>query len=209
MDVAGRPRCDHAPSSLPACGSLPRRPDPARRLPPPPQEISDGATALLTAGGMDGHGWANAWRALCWARPRNADKAHRLVVNNPRPSTGGSNGTAFDLFDIYRTEPVRGPFRIDAAFGAPAAVIEVLLYARPGHIELLPALPDAWAASGAPTGAPVRGGFAVDLRWRDDRPSPVRLHSTGGRTTTVTYGGLSRKVVLEPGASVTLKEFTR
>jgi alpha-L-fucosidase 2 len=173
-----------------------------------PQEIVDGATALLTARGMDSYGWANAWRALCWARLKNAGTAYQLVVNNLRPSTGGSNGTAFNLFDIYQTEPGRGIFQIDANFGTPAAMIEMLLYARPGHIELLPALPDAWAASGALTGAAVRGGFTVDLHWRDGRPSLVRLHSTGGRTTTVTYGGLSRKVVLEPGASVTLKGFT-
>jgi alpha-L-fucosidase 2 len=174
-----------------------------------PKEIVDGATALLTARGMESFGWANAWRALCWARLKNADRAYQLIVNNLRPSTGGSNGTAFNLFDIYETNPGRGIFQIDANFGTPSAIIEMLLYARPGHIELLPALPDAWAASGSVTGVPVRGGFTVDLRWQDGKPVSARIHSTGGHTTTVAHGTTSRTVTLKPGASVTLKGFGR
>ncbi|MFH9548302.1 glycosyl hydrolase family 95 catalytic domain-containing protein [Streptomyces sp. NPDC017435] len=174
-----------------------------------PKETVDGATALLTARGMNSFGWANAWRALCWARLKNAENAYELVMTNLRPSTGGGNGTAFNLFDIYEVAQGRGIFQIDANFGTPAAMTEMLLYSRPGHLELLPALPDAWAASGYVTGLPARGGFVVDLRWRDGRPTSVRLHSTGGRTTTVAHGGTSRTVALRPGESVTLKGLTR
>ncbi|MFD0006944.1 glycoside hydrolase N-terminal domain-containing protein [Streptomyces sp. NPDC127178] len=174
-----------------------------------PADIVEGATALLTARGMESFGWANAWRSLCWARLKNADKAYQLVVNNLRPSTDGSNGTAFNLFDIYEVERGRGIFQIDANFGTPAAMVEMLLYSRPGHVELLPALPDAWADSGHVRGVPVRGGFEVDLRWRDGRPTEARIHSVGGRTTTVAYGDVSRTVTLRPGASVTLKDFAK
>ncbi|MGY0056681.1 glycosyl hydrolase family 95 catalytic domain-containing protein [Streptomyces sp. LZ34] len=174
-----------------------------------PADIVDGATALLAARGMNSFGWANAWRALCWARLKNADKAYRLVVGNLRPSTGGGNGTAFNLFDIYEVEQGRGIFQIDANFGTPAAMIEMLLYSRPGHLELLPALPDAWAAAGHITGVGARGGFVVDLRWRDGKPSEVRIRSVGGRTTTVVYADNSRTVTLRPGHSVTLKDFVR
>ncbi|MGW0945686.1 glycosyl hydrolase family 95 catalytic domain-containing protein [Streptomyces sp. NPDC002623] len=174
-----------------------------------PKDIVDGATALLTARGMNSFGWANAWRALCWARLKNAENAYQLVVNNLRPSTGGGNGTAFNLFDVYEVEPGRGIFQIDANFGTPAAMSEMLLYSRPGHLELLPALPAAWAAAGHVTGLPARGGFVADLRWRDGTPTSLRLRSVGGRTTTVTYAGTSRTVDLRPGESVTLKGFTR
>ncbi|WP_055491295.1 glycoside hydrolase N-terminal domain-containing protein [Streptomyces sp. TP-A0356] len=174
-----------------------------------PADLVDGATALLTARGMNSFGWANAWRGLCWARLKNAEKAYQLVVNNLRPSTGGSNGTAPNLFDIYEVEKSRGIFQIDANLGTPAAMIEMLLYSRPGHLELLPALPAAWAASGSITGAGARGGFVVDLRWRDGKPTEASIHSVGGRTTTVAYGGRSRTVTLEPGRSVTLKDFVR
>ncbi|MEU5926495.1 glycoside hydrolase N-terminal domain-containing protein [Streptomyces antimycoticus] len=174
-----------------------------------PQEIVDGATALLTARGMDSFGWANAWRALCWARLKNADKAYQLIANNLRPSIGGSNGTAFNLFDIYEVEKGRGIFQIDANFGTPAAISEMLLYSRPGHLELLPALPDAWAASGSVTGLAARGGFVVDLRWKQGVPTSVRIHSVGGRTTTVAHGGSSRTIRLVPGESHTLNGFAR
>lgn len=174
-----------------------------------PADLLRGATALLTARGMESFGWANAWRALCWARLKDAEKAYQLIVNNLRPSTGGSNGTAFNLFDIYEVERGRGIFQIDANFGTPAAMIEMLLYSRPGHLELLPALPEAWTASGSLTGAGARGGFVVDLRWRDGKPTEVRIRSIGGRTTTVEYAGHSRTVTLTPGASVTLRDFDR
>ncbi|MEU2334410.1 glycoside hydrolase N-terminal domain-containing protein [Streptomyces sp. NPDC013172] len=174
-----------------------------------PQDIVKGATALLTARGMDSFGWANAWRALCWARLKDADKAYRLVVRNLRPSGDGSNGTSPNLFDIYEVQQGRGIFQIDANFGTPAAILEMLLYSRPGHLELLPALPDAWAASGSVTGAGARGGFTVDLSWRDGEPTEVRIHSVSGRTTTVAYRGTARTVTLRPGQSVTLKGLAR
>ncbi|GHB78187.1 hypothetical protein GCM10010377_80500 [Streptomyces viridiviolaceus] len=174
-----------------------------------PKEIVEGATALLAARGTESFGWANAWRALCWARLKNADMAYQLIVNNLRPSAGGGNGTAFNLFDIYQTEPGRGIFQIDANFGTPAAVSEMLLYSRPGRLELLPALPAAWADSGSVTGLPARGAFTVDLAWKDGEPTSIRVSSTGGRETTVAFRGTSRTVRLKPGESVTLKGLGR
>ncbi|MGY4927318.1 glycosyl hydrolase family 95 catalytic domain-containing protein [Streptomyces sp. 900105755] len=174
-----------------------------------PADIVKGATALLTARGMDSFGWANAWRSLCWSRLKDADKAYQLVVRNLRPSGNGSNGTSPNLFDIYQVEEGRGIFQIEANFGTPAAIAEMLLYSRPGHLELLPALPDAWAAAGSITGAGARGGFVVDLDWRDGKPTRARIRSVGGRTTTVAYGGTSRTVTLKPGQSVTLRDLVR
>ncbi|MEU9338287.1 glycoside hydrolase N-terminal domain-containing protein [Streptomyces sp. NPDC048290] len=174
-----------------------------------PKAIVDGATAQLTARGMNSFGWANAWRSLCWARLKDAEKAYQLVVNNLRPSVGGSNGTAFNLFDIYEVESGRGIFQIDANFGTPAAMTEMLLYSRPGHLELLPALPAAWAASGHLTGVAARGGFTVDLAWKNDTPTSVTIRSVGGRTTTVEFAGRTRTVTLAPGRSVTLRDFRR
>ncbi|WUW19716.1 glycoside hydrolase family 95 protein [Streptomyces sp. NBC_01463] len=170
-------------------------------------ELLDGATALLRARGMESFGWANAWRAMCWARLKNADNAYQLVVNNLRPSVSSSNGSSMNLFDIYQVEEDRGIFQIDANFGTPTAMLEMLLYSRPGHIELLPALPDAWAGSGSVTGIGARGGFLVDLSWRDGRVREARIHSVGGRTTEVCFAGRTRKVGLRPGGSVTLRTF--
>ncbi|KUL47124.1 hypothetical protein ADL12_01420 [Streptomyces regalis] len=150
-----------------------------------PADIVAGATALLIAAlliarATESFGWANAWRSQCWARLKETQKACQLVVSKLRPSTGGSHGTAPNL-----------------------------PYSRPGHIELLPALRDPWAGSGFVRGVAARGGFEVDLRRRDGRPTEARIHSVGGRTTTVAYGGVSRTVTMRRGASFTLKDFAR
>ncbi|MFC0503282.1 glycosyl hydrolase family 95 catalytic domain-containing protein [Micromonospora costi] len=172
-----------------------------------PAELVAGATALLTARGMNSFGWANAWRSLCWARLKDAETAYRLLATNLKPSVNGGNGTAMNLFDIYETNPGRGIFQIDANLGTPAAIIEMLVYSRPGHVELLPALPAAWAAAGSVSGVGVRGGFVVDVSWANGRVTRARLTSTGGRSTTVVAGGRARRVDLVPGRSVTLGDF--
>ncbi|MET9387860.1 glycoside hydrolase N-terminal domain-containing protein [Streptomyces sp. NPDC002928] len=176
------------------------RPDDSTR-----KDILAGATALLTARGMDSYGWSNAWRSLCWSRLKNAENAYQLVVNNLKPSAGGSNGTAPNLFDIMDMGEGRGIFQIDANFGTPSAIIEMLVYSRPGHVELLPALPAAWAASGSVSGVGVRGGFVADIGWKNGKVTQVTLKSVGGRDTTVVAGSASRKISLKPGESVTLR----
>jgi alpha-L-fucosidase 2 len=170
-----------------------------------PKDILAGATALLTARGMNNFGWANAWRSLCWARLKNADKAYQLVVTNLKPSVNGSNGSAMNLFDIYEVNPGRGIFQIEANFGTPSAVIEMLVYSRPGHVELLPALPAAWAASGSLSGVGVRGGFVADFSWKNGKVTQATLRSVGGHATTLFSNGSSRLVSVAPGQSVTLR----
>ncbi|MBM9506227.1 glycosyl hydrolase family 95 catalytic domain-containing protein [Actinacidiphila acididurans] len=170
-----------------------------------PKDILDGATALLTARGMNSFGWANAWRALCWARLKDGDKAYQLIGTNLQPSVNGSNGSAMNLFDIYQTEPGRGIFQIDANFGTPSAIVEMLVYSRPGHVELLPALPAAWAASGSVSGVGVRGGFTADFTWKNGKVVQATLTSVRGGTTTLVAGAATRKVSLKPGESVTLR----
>ena len=170
-----------------------------------PKDILDGATALLTARGMNSFGWANAWRSLCWARLKDAEKAYQLVVTNLKPSADGSNGSAMNLFDIYEVGQGNGIFQIDANLGTPAAMIEMLLYSRPGHVELLPALPAAWAPSGSVSGVGVRGGFVADISWKNGKVTRATLKSVGGRGTTVLVGGVAHNVRLEPGESVTLR----
>jgi alpha-L-fucosidase 2 len=171
-----------------------------------PKDILAGATALLTARGMNSLGWANAWRSACWARLKNADKAYQLVVTNLKPSVDGGNGSAMNLFDIYEVDPGRGIFQIEANFGTPSAVIEMLVHSRPGHLELLPALPAAWAASGSVSGVGVRGGFVADFGWKDGKVTEVTLRSVGGQATTVCANGSARQVSVMPGRSVTLRD---
>jgi alpha-L-fucosidase 2 len=165
--------------------------------------LVDGVRVLLERRGMDSFGWACAWRAACWARLHDADRAYALIGTVMRPSLNFGNGSAANLFDMYSLGD-RTIFQIDANLGAPSAMLEMLLYSRPGVIELLPALPAAWH-TGSVTGVGARGGFTVDLSWRDGRVESATVRSVGGTSTTVRCGDWSRTVRLRRGQSVTLR----
>jgi alpha-L-fucosidase 2 len=169
-----------------------------------PPELLDGVRELLIARGMDSFGWACAWRSACWARLKDADKAYQLLLTVLRPSVANGNGTAPNFFDMY-SQGSYTIFQIDANLGAPAAMVEMLVYSRPGVLELLPALPSAWARSGRVTGIGARGGFEVDLSWRDGKVTRAVVRSVGGTRTEVRAGSWRRTITLRPGQSVTVQ----
>ncbi|WP_326695144.1 glycoside hydrolase family 95 protein [Streptomyces sp. NBC_01267] len=169
-----------------------------------PAALVTGVRNLLTARGMESFGWGCAWRAASWARLKDADKAYQLVRTVMKPSTGGSNGTSPNLFDMYDLGS-RATLQIDANFGAPTAMIEMLVYSRPGVVELLPALPDAWAAAGRITGVGARGGITVDLQWSAGKVTQAVLRSSVSTTTEVRAGSWHRTVQLKAGREVTLR----
>jgi alpha-L-fucosidase 2 len=72
-----------------------------------------------------------------------------------------------------------------------------------GEIELLPALPRAWP-TGSIRGVRARGGFELDLSWRDGILHRAVLRSAVGGVAQVRYREGLRKVRVRKGASVTL-----
>ena len=126
------------------------------------------------------------------------------MITNLAPWQIRGNGTAMNLFDVYQMTSTTGIFQIDANFGTPTAMLEMLLYSRPGSIELLPALPKAWAASGEVTGIGARNGFVVDMRWHDGEIASVTVHSVGGTRTQLKFGKHVRAISLQSGQSITI-----
>ncbi|HWG27447.1 glycosyl hydrolase family 95 catalytic domain-containing protein [Actinospica sp.] len=167
-----------------------------------PADIAAGVVNLLTARGMTSFGWALAWRALCWARLKNAANAYQEFVNEITPSVNDGNGSSINLLDMYSLGS-SVIFQIDGNLGMPSAALEMLLYSRIGLIELLPALPSAWA-NGSATGLGSQGGFTVDLAWTSSQVTSVTLHSAQGGATTVKFGNWTTPVTLAPGGSITL-----
>ncbi|MCH6255968.1 glycoside hydrolase family 95 protein [Puniceicoccaceae bacterium K14] len=148
-------------------------------------ELFDAArTSLIQRG--DAGGWPGAWRIALWARLGDGDRAHNVFNNHV------INGYSKGMLNSGRV------FQIDGNMGATSGIAEMLMQSHDGVIELLPALPAAWP-DGSVKGLRARGGFEVDIAWKDGKLTTATIHSQNGSSLKVRYEDEIREETVEGG----------
>ncbi len=139
----------------------------------------------LASGG--GHtGWSRAWIINFYTRLWDGEAAwfhlNELLKKSTYPN----------LFDSHP------PFQIDGNFGAAAAIAEMLLQSHIGVINLLPALPAAWA-KGSCRGLKARGNVTVNIEWTAGKLTLATASAAVSGIYKFAYEGRAFDVSLEAG----------
>ena len=164
-------------------------------------ELAAACARTLQIKGDETTGWSTGWRVNLLARLRDGEKAYHMYRrllryvspdNYKGEDARRGGGTYPNLLDAH------SPFQIDGNFGGCSGVIEMLMQSSTNKIVLLPALPESWA-DGSVQGICARGGFVVNMEWKNREVVSLIVSSLKGGQTEICFNGVSKKVVFEAG----------
>ena len=157
-------------------------------------QLAEASRIVLVHRGDGATGWSMGWKLNQWARLHDGNHAYTLFGNLLK------NGTLDNLWDTH------APFQIDGNFGGTAGITEMLMQSHMGFIHILPALPDAWS-EGEIKGVCAKGGFELDIKWADNKPTEIIVTSKNGERCNLRYGDSTLSFGTKKGKSykITLK----
>lgn len=169
-------------------------------------DLAKACARTLEIKGDNTTGWSTGWRVNLYARlkdGKNAYHIYRRLLRYVSPDgykgkdarRGG--GTYPNLLDAH------SPFQIDGNFGGCAGVIEMLMQSSENSITLLPALPDEWK-DGSVKGICARGGFVIDMEWKDGKVTSLHIQARKGGKTKVSFNGKTKTVNLKANKGIQL-----
>ena len=140
------------------------------------------------------------WNSTCdicyWARLENGVKTDTVIKQFflTRMDRGGIGN------NLHNT----GANQSDANFGYTAGVAECLLQSHAGEISLLPGLPVSWK-NGSVTGLRARGGFEVNIEWKDGKLTKAEIKSLLGNSCVVRANGKTTNYSPAKGETIVIK----
>ncbi len=146
-------------------------------------ELFEAAKNSLIYRGDPSTGWSMGWKVCLWARLLDGDHAYKLLTNQLDLVTNEKKkgGTYSNMFDAHP------PFQIDGNFGCAAGIAEMFMQSHDGFIYLLPALPSVWK-DGSIKGLVTRGGFVIDMNWKDGKVTNLTIQSREGGNCRLRIG---------------------
>ena len=113
-------------------------------------------------------GWSGAWKINQHARLEEPEAAYKILI----PML-----TDISLHPRAEDSKITPSFEGNQGIqGVTAGVVEMLMQSHSGEISLLPALPNEWP-QGSVTGLRGRGGYSIDIYWKEKGLSNATLLS--------------------------------
>jgi alpha-L-fucosidase 2 len=149
--------------------------------------LVNAARASLIARGDAAAGWSAAWKINLWARLLDGERAvqsfENLILKNSIP----------DMFSLCGRA-----MQVDGNLGGAAGIGELLLQSHGNSIQLLPALPAAWP-EGTVRGIRARGGFELQVTWKNGTLQSLHVQSLLGNRCRLTYRGKTQEFSTSAG----------